>query len=182
MTTENLMNLTLTHGSHDTPEDGMCLMEAVAFMAGEPHTDEPECACPVIAAYARNLNDQMGEGAEGDALRAKHLAPLATKLVGTRSTPEVERKRAFYFADRAVRLFAPSALEAAGLTEEAETLRSLPEIGDEQTAEAAGTAAVYASYAASAAYAARAASAAATWAQAAQVLSEACEIALEGGE
>ena len=236
MNTENLMNLTLTHGSHRTPEEGMCLMEAVAYLAGQEHSDEPACACPVIAAFARTINDQMGAGPKGDTLRAKHLLPIAQKLIGTRSTPEVEQKRMYFFADRAVRLFAPLALEAAGLTEEAETLRSLPEIVDEQTAEAAGTAAVYASYAASAAYAAsatyaaawaaaRAASAAAdasaasaawaadasaawaadaadaaayvaaraadaadrtaagaAWAQAAQVLSEACEISLEGGE
>lgn len=230
MTTENLMNLNLTYGTHESPEDGMCLMEAVAFMGGEEHSDHPVCACPVIAAYARNLNDQMGEGAEGDALRAKHLLPIAQKLIGTRSTPEVERKRAFYFADRAVRLFAPLVLEAAGFTEEAETLRSLPEIVGEQTARAADAAAsaaeaasaasaaadaAYAASAAEAAYAAyadaafaafaadawagRAAAGAAAWAgraaadaanvaeaagwaQAAQVLAEACETNLEGGE
>ena len=164
MNTENLMNLTLTHGSHRTPEEGMCLMEAVAFMGGEEHSDQPVCACPVIAAYARNLNDQMGEGPTGDALRAKHLLPIAQKLIGTRSTPEVEQKRMYFFADRAVRLFAPLALEAAGLTEEAETLRSLPEIVDEQTAEAATDAASVA-WAAAAAASASAAYAAA-WAAA----------------
>jgi hypothetical protein len=30
---------TLSHGSHDRREDGMCLMEAVAFLAGERHSD-----------------------------------------------------------------------------------------------------------------------------------------------
>jgi hypothetical protein len=137
MTTENLMNLTLTHGSHTSREEGMCLMEAVAFLGGEAHSDHPACACPILAAYARTLNDKMGYGAESDALRAKYLAPLAKKLVGTRSTPEVERKRMYYFADRAVRLFAPKALEVAGFTKEADALRALPEIVDERTARAA---------------------------------------------
>lgn len=191
MTTE----LTLSHGSHDTPEDGLCLMEAVAFLAGEAHSDHPECACPVLASYARTLNDRMGAGEEGDALRAEHLLPLAQKLVGTRSTPEVERRRAYFLADRAVRLFAPLALEAAGFTERADALRALPEIVDEQTAEAAkptreavawvawvadaaDASAAAAAYAAESAYAARAARAAeaAAWEQAAKVLAEACEI------
>jgi len=162
------MNLILSFGAHDTPEEGMCLMEAVAWLAGEAHSDHPKCACPVIAAYARNLNDRMGEGAEGDALRAKHLLPLATKLVGTRSTPEVEQKRAYFFANRAVRFFAPSALEAAGFTEEAKTLRTLPEIVDEQTARDVAYAAAGTSAWADAAEAAAAARAAGTsaWADA----------------
>jgi hypothetical protein len=206
----NTENLTLSHGYHDTPEEGMCLMEAVAFLAGESHSDEPACSCPILAAYAREINDRMGQGAEGDALRAKHLLPIATKLIGTRSTPEVERKRMYYFADRAVRLFAPSALEAVGLTERADALRALPEIVDERTARAA-RAAAWAAYTSaaradaawvsaesawdsadaarvSAAWsaadaacdAARAAADAAGWEQAAQVLAEACEIGLEG--
>jgi hypothetical protein len=40
---------TLSHGSHDRREDGMCLMEAVAFLAGERHSDRPVCACPVLS-------------------------------------------------------------------------------------------------------------------------------------
>ncbi len=178
----------------------MCLMEAVAFLSGEKHSDHPECACPVLAAYARALNDRMGTGKQGDALRAKYLAPLAAKLVETRSTPEVERRRAYFFADRAVRLFAATALKSGGLTDEAASLRGLPEIVDEKTArdaswaadaavasarDAAWVAAVAADAAAAAAAAATAATAAAradatAWEQAAQVLAEACEI--EGGE
>ena len=188
MNTENLMNLTLTYGSHKSPEDGMCLVEAVAFLAGEAHSDHPECSCPVLASYARTLNDRMGRGEQGDALRAKYLAHLASRLVGTRSTPEVEQERAFFFADRAVRLFAPLALESAGLTKEAKTLRSLPEIVDEQTAGAAADAARAAANASAVAYTADAAgravaAAADAWEQAAKVLAEACGVTeSDGGE
>ena len=133
--------LNLTYGSHNTPEEGMCLMEAVAYLGGEEHSDHPECACPVISHFGRVLNDRMGRGEQGDALRAKYLAPLASKLVGTRSTPEVERRRAFFFADRAVRVFAPLALESAGLKAEAERLRSLPEVVGKKTAQDADAAA-----------------------------------------
>jgi len=158
----------LTHGSHpDT--DGQCLMESVALLGGEPKTDEPACACPVLAAYGRAINDAMGEGAAGDALRAKHLADLAPHLVGTRSTPEVERRRAYVLADHAVRAFAPLALDAAGLTGEADRLRALSPIQDAAAAHAAADAAraadaanvaANAAHAANAAYAAHAARAA----------------------
>ena len=158
--------LTLSYGSHKTREGGMCLMEAVAFLAGEKHSDRPKCACPVLSAYGRALNDLMGERAEGDALRAKYLAPLAEKLAGTRSTPEVAQKRALFFIDRAVRLFAPMALESAGLKEEAKSLRGLPEIVDKKTAADAAYAA-WAAYAAAAYAAAYAADAWAAWADAA---------------
>lgn len=152
----------LTHGSHaDT--GGQCLMEAVALLGGEPKTDEPACACPVLAAYGRAINDAMGEGAEGDALRAKYLADLAPHLVGTRSTPEVERRRAYVLADHAVQAFAPLALDAAGLTGEADRLRALSPIQDAASARASSAAAnaAYAASARAAANAARAASAAA---------------------
>ena len=93
-TTEIMEALNLTYGTHESRDHGMCLMEAVAYLAGQEHSDQPECSCPVIASYGRFLNDRMGKGPTGDALRAKYLAPLASRLVGTRSTPEVERVRA----------------------------------------------------------------------------------------
>jgi hypothetical protein len=69
-------------------------------------------------------------------------------------------KFSFSCADRAVRQYAPKALEADGLTAEAEALRALPEIVDERTAYAADNAAYAAANAAYAAYAAYAANAA----------------------
>ena len=128
--------LPLSYGSHrDAP--GQCLMEAVALLAGEEKTDAPACACPVLATYGRRLNDAMGRGAKGDALRAKYLADLAPLLVGSRSTPEVERARTFVLADHAVRVFAPVALDAAGLAEEAAKLRAVDPITGRATARAA---------------------------------------------
>ena len=144
----------LTHGSHATREEGTCLMEAVAYLAGEPHTDAPECACPVLTAYAVRINDAMGEGPDGDALRARYLHDLAPMLVGSRSTPEVEQARAFVLIDHAVRVFAPLALESAGLHDEARRLRALGAVVGEQSARAAEEAA---NAAEDAAWAARAA-------------------------
>ena len=61
MTFEDLFTFTLKMGSHDKPEDGLCAMEAVAWLEGLPHSDRPECTCPVLAAYTRSLNDRMPE-------------------------------------------------------------------------------------------------------------------------
>lgn len=72
-------------------------------------------------------------------------------MLDTTSTPEVEELRAFAFADFAVRIVAPLALDAAGLKNEAAKLRALPEIMDRETARAAAAAAEAAAEAAAAA-------------------------------
>lgn len=51
----------LDHGSHDDPNQGVCLMEAVAFIAGEEHTDNPKCACPVLTEKAIEFNDSVND-------------------------------------------------------------------------------------------------------------------------
>ena len=134
-------NMNLTHGSHHTRADGLCLMEAVAMLGGEDHTAAPGCACPVLSAFGRRLNDEMGIGAQGDVLRAKYLSDLAPRLVGTRSTPEVELRRALVFADGAVRVLAPLAMEAAGRVAAADALRALSPVIDRDTADRAAAAA-----------------------------------------
>jgi hypothetical protein len=153
--------ITLETGAHPDRGDALCIMEAVAWMAGEArHTDSPECVCPVIAAFARRFNDARGMTPE---LRQELLAPLASRMTGTRASLAVMRKRAFLCADFAVRVAAPIALDSRGLGEWATKLRALPEIVDTRSARAAATvtrearrtAATYAAtYAAAAAYAA----------------------------
>ncbi len=51
-----LETLVLKHGSHATPEDGMCILEAVAWVAGEEHSDRPKCASRVVSAFMRSWN------------------------------------------------------------------------------------------------------------------------------
>lgn len=55
----DLDNLILKSGSHASFEEGACVMEAVAFVAGEPHSDHPACASRVIGAFLRAWNDAM---------------------------------------------------------------------------------------------------------------------------
>lgn len=80
----------LRSGSHLIEQDAMCVMEAVAYVAGEEWSDHPQCACPIITNAAIRLNDSISWDAQRDAL----LRPLIPLLIGTRSTPAVEKRRA----------------------------------------------------------------------------------------
>ena len=82
--TLNLDELHLEHGAHAKPDDGMCVMEAVAYIAGEPWSDTPECASPVIGAFLRSWNDSLDDDTR------QSLKPYITRLVGSKSTDEVE--------------------------------------------------------------------------------------------
>jgi hypothetical protein len=42
----DLEGLVLLSGKHKENQ-GMCVMEAVAYVAGEPWSDNPACACPM---------------------------------------------------------------------------------------------------------------------------------------
>jgi hypothetical protein len=154
-----LDTVVLKSGSHDSPEAGMCAMEAVAWLAGEPHSDHPACACPVVSAAVRRLNDSITD----DATRTELLRPLLPRLVGSRASREVMVRRGFVAADFAVRVFAPMALEARGKPYLAASLRGCAPIVDRDTLWAGRSAAANAANAA-AAYAAKAANAAAAYA------------------
>src|SRR5579875_2209171 len=51
--------LELQRGPHWWPESGMCLMEAVAWWAGEPHNSTPACVPPLVTAWATGVNDML---------------------------------------------------------------------------------------------------------------------------
>lgn len=77
----------LTRGSHNNPDEGLCLMELTAQFAGELHSDHPECVSPVLAAFGRTLNDALP-----DDLR-QQLRPLVPALSGTAGDGWDERRR-----------------------------------------------------------------------------------------
>jgi hypothetical protein len=81
--------LTLRAGAGGDYENGLCVMEAVAWMASEGATDEPECACPILGAFAFRLNDSLTEE------NRQQLKPLILPLTGTRSKDH-EKARAEY--------------------------------------------------------------------------------------
>lgn len=126
----------LDKGSHHhqavthSPDNLYCLMEAVAYVAGETWSDEPECVCPVLGSFGRSLNDYMTSDVRQQLI---HLIP---DLIGTRATPDVEEKRAYLLVDWAVRVFLPIVLRHSdsGMADSAEDLESLPTIVDQDTA------------------------------------------------
>lgn len=117
---------TLANGPHAENEQHMCAMEAVAYIAGEPWSDHPKCACPIISAFMRSWNDALPNDDE----RTRLLLPLIPKLVGTRSTPEIETRRATMAADWLIRVHTPDWLRLAKLESQAAVLEGLPEITD----------------------------------------------------
>ena len=121
-----LESLELSEGAHDRWEKGACLMEAVAYVAGETFSDHPECACPLLSAYGRSLNDNMPTD-----LR-QELKPLIPMLVGSRSA-ESEERRSVLLADWYIREHLPRILVLAKLEAEAEKLAALPPLTRENT-------------------------------------------------
>jgi len=120
--TLDLETLQLKKGAHSKFEDGACIMEAVAYVAGEPWSDHPACASPVISAFLRSYNDSVS-----DEVR-QTLKPFIPRLVGTASTPEVESRRAIMATDWLIRVHTPAWLRLAGLTAHADALAGFPEI------------------------------------------------------
>jgi len=125
----------LLRGNHPA-NDGVCLMEAVAKKAHEPHSDHPACSSPVIAAYARVLNDRLND--EDRQL----LVPFIPRLTGTTAPIEMERKRAFLAVDWSIRKTMPILLDAFGCNAEAESLRNLRPVTDSDSAALATRAAL----------------------------------------
>ena len=114
---------TLAKGQHDTPDDGMCAVEAAAWIAGDAFSDHPICVSPVIAAFCRSWNDDLPQ-----ADRDRLLLPLVPRIIGTDGSPALEVSRSLMAADWLVREHTPAWLRLAGLTAQADMLKALPEI------------------------------------------------------
>ena len=114
---------TLAYGTHTTPEDGRCAMEWVSFLAGEPHSDDPACASPVLRAYCTTLNDSFE-----DAPRQR-LRPYLARTIGT-VTDGLDGERSWMAMDWLIRTYTPAWLAAADLPAAAERLAELPPVED----------------------------------------------------
>ena len=115
------MTIHLTHGNHKTREDGVCAMEAAAYIAGEVHSDKPKCVSPVIRAFMMTWNDGLPSDAERDRL----LKPLLPLVLHTWTTSADEDARVWMATDWLVRVYTPAWLDLAGLTSHATALREL---------------------------------------------------------
>ena len=114
----------LKAGEH-RDRDAMCIMEAVAFVAGEQWSYHPACASEVIGAFLRTWSDALD-----DETRDRLLRPLVPRLIGTAGDEAIENRRATMAIDWLVRVHASAWLRFAGLTVYADVLSALPEITD----------------------------------------------------
>jgi hypothetical protein len=114
------MTIVLEKGKHASPEEGMCLMEAVAFIAGEDFSDEPKCVSPMLAEFGRALNDFLLDDAR------QQLTPLIPKLIGT-VNPEQDQRDGLRCAHWVITHWLPTWLDLVPELEKHSTaLRELP--------------------------------------------------------
>jgi len=124
--TLDLDKLHLRTGSHDpNDEQRMCVMEAVAFLAGEEWSDHPACASRIVATFLRSWNDVLPDD------QRQELRQYIPRLVGSAGTPEQEERRSWMALDWLVRVQAPAWLRLAGLTEQADMLTGMAEVTPE---------------------------------------------------
>src|ERR1051326_4106871 len=130
-----LEGITLKAGGHSSRGiASVCAMEAVAWLAGEPHSDQPQCACPVIGAFMRSWNDNIRD----DETRTALLRPLLPALIGTRATKAVELRRSYLALDWLARECAPAWLSLRDdLKVHAVALRGLAPLTDAESCKAA---------------------------------------------
>lgn len=127
VSTERLAQIkTLGGRSHQDISQGMCVMEAVSYVTREPWSDRPQCVCPVITEFMISWNDALP-----DDDRNRLLIPLIPLIVGTRSTRQVEERRAYMALDWLVRVSTPQWLDLApSLRSHAAELRALDAVTD----------------------------------------------------
>ena len=74
-----LGSVRLEPGAHDSPDDGVCIVELASMLAGEEFSDDPECVDEVIASFLRSWNDRASYSDR------QRLLPYAERVVGTRA-------------------------------------------------------------------------------------------------
>lgn len=124
------LDFELARGSHHARADGVCLLEAVAWAAGEAHSDKPVSCCKTIILFGQSLNDLLP-----DRLRSKHLVPIIPLLVGTNDHYTNQVERGLIAAEWAICKAAPVVLRATGFHRRAaELANSVPRLDWERSA------------------------------------------------
>lgn len=115
--------------------DGLTVMEAVACLAGEPRTERPECASPILTDWMIALGQALDDEAR------QELRSYIWRLVDSRGEPRQEATRQWMVLDWFVRVSGPIWLHAVQLGEHAKRLAALTPIGGSETLAAARPAA-----------------------------------------
>lgn len=113
----------LSAGHHESPDKGLCVMECVAYIAGEAHTDKPACADYLCSQYAILINDQSIDN------RRQTMIKYVLRLAGSKSDTVAEQ-RFLLMINTAVKKFLPYSLNKLNLKGISLGLTSLPEITD----------------------------------------------------
>jgi hypothetical protein len=74
----------ISHGAHNDPAEGTCIMEYVSILAGERFSDHPRTAYGLLGGVARSCNDAYDDGG----VLLQGLAPLAVRFIGTRKAAD----------------------------------------------------------------------------------------------
>ena len=77
----------LAPGRHDSPREGVCVIELASLLAGEEFSDRPRCVCVVLASFLRGWNDRAPHA------KRQRLAPYAARVVGSRASRRVTIER-----------------------------------------------------------------------------------------
>lgn len=141
-----LKPVSLDDGGHDAPavrqkfvkldefaaeNRGVCVMEAVAYITGQPHTDHPICVSAVITSFLMDVNDSTDDAKARNAL--KRVIP---KIIGTRPLVRY-RDRSGNPMERAVKVGEHKGYDHAEdrrqrLLKKALTVRVVDELADEE--------------------------------------------------
>ncbi len=127
-----LAGITLAKGGHASPQSGLCLMEALAFVRGIPHTDHPPCVSPLLGEMGRSLNDVLPHDLRQD------LVPVIPDLPNTVGDG-MDETRSYMALDWLIRTWLPTWLDLVpSCREDAAKIRELGRIVDMASAERAG--------------------------------------------
>ena len=129
--TIDLDSLELLAGGHtENAALQMCVMEAVAYVAGEAWSDHPQCACPTISTFLRAWNDGL------DSDTRQKLKPYIMRLVGTNDGKSM--RRSWMAMDWLTRECGPAFMDLTpALHPHAAAVRALPEIVDRASLDSA---------------------------------------------
>ncbi|HEY1243260.1 MAG TPA: hypothetical protein VGF29_00380 [Hyphomicrobiaceae bacterium] len=96
-----LDTIILSEGGHSSRDQGVCLLEAVAWWAEEDHSDQPECVSPILGMYGRSLNDVLPDG------KRQRLTVYIPQLPGT-AGDGLDERRGYIALDWLVRTYLPA--------------------------------------------------------------------------
>jgi len=133
--TVDIDNIILTFGTHASRDEGVNLMEAVAWHCGDAHTDTPVSVSSTLRTLGKNLSDLLPHN------QRQQLKKCIPMLVGT-AHDGYDPQRICLALDWLIRICAPVWLQLAGFRSKAYALQNLDPIVNERTA-TAGKAAIY---------------------------------------